>query len=441
MLCRLLLSLIGMVLVFGGVSSTFAADKPDPCQSVYEEIVPLRVPDFNQAAVWKRTTGVKGMDRPRAVLGIKDGGQIVIGTATPYDEKTGLSAPVLSMMRTNPAGRVVIDKTAPVKNLQSVVDAVVMKDRIAVLSHIGKGDDYIDITFINGAGDVKSSNTISDKQARLIPKGFVMGDGNMIIAAEAVSRKNADDSYTMLLWADKDGKFIKSRDYLPGVKNKPESLLRLNNGELLLTGRVAAGDGRTAGWVARLSAKGDILYQRPFARGGDSVLRRATQMDNGNVIVVGDAVPSTGTGSKAGWIMRLDNNGNIIWQKYITGKYAYSGVDVVTLDDGRVTVALAGRPSGDGGRQHARLETLTAEGLMTNDESFIEGSNALPLRLLVQDGRRYLLGMAETGFTKKDVAEDLKLIGYDSWLVNLAALAPYTVTCAGGMSHPVDDPE
>lgn len=32
--------------------------------------------------------------------------------------------------------------------------------------------------------------------------------------------------------------------------------------------------------------------------------------------------------------MRLDKDGTPIWQKYVTGKYSYSGVDVIALNDG-----------------------------------------------------------------------------------------------------------
>ena len=52
---------------------------------IAEEIIPLRVPGFNQSAIWKKTSGVKGADRPRALLPVVDGGQIVIGTSIAYD--------------------------------------------------------------------------------------------------------------------------------------------------------------------------------------------------------------------------------------------------------------------------------------------------------------------------------------------------------------------
>lgn len=440
LLCTtLLISVLG-----GGVVK--AADKesattPDPCQSVYEEIIPLRVPDFDQAAMWKKTSGVKGAERPRAILPVVDAGQIAIGSSIPYDDKTGVAPPQIQMVRTDKNGKVIVEKWIPVKNLETVADAILLKDKIVVLSQLGnKDDDYIGLNFLNGAGEEKSAKIISDKDVRLIPKSItsLSGGAKMVIAAEAVSRKNKQDSYTVLIWVDRDGKFLIQKEYLPGVRNKPEYVGRLGDNEIVVTGRVTAEDGRDAGWILRLGQKGDILYQRPYARGGDSVVRRAVSLGNGEMVVVGDALPSR-EGDKAAWVMRLDREGNPVWQKYLTGKYSYAGVDVIVLSDGRLNVLLAGKPTEAGGRDYARIVTLSLDGVLIGDESFLEGSNAVPMRLIDQKGKRYLLGMAETGFTKAGVPEDLKYITYDMWLLGLGSLPEFKNTCAGAPDRTLDD--
>lgn len=418
-----------------------AVDALDPCKVVEEEIIPLRVPNFDQAALWKKTSGVKGAERPRALMQVVDGGQIMVGSSIPYDDKTGLGSPEIQMVRTDKNGKIVVEKWITVKNLKTVADALLLKDRVIVLSQVGTDkDDGIVLHFINGAGVERSSTPITDKKLRLIPKSIMaaVGGQHLIIAAEAISRTNPDDSYSVLIWTDKDGKKLVQKEYLPGVKNKPEYVGRLDNGEIVMTGRVKTEDDRDAGWVLRLSSKGDILYQRPYARGGDSVVRRAISAGNGEVIIVGDALPAA-TGDKAAWVMRLDSEGNPIWQKYLTGKYAYSGIDVVALGDGRLNVLMAGKPTNAGGRAYARVVTMSMDGVLIGDESFIEGSNAIPVRLIEQEGKRYLLGLAETGFSKDNVGEELKYIAYDSWILGLQGLPEFTNPCAGAPTRTLDD--
>ena len=447
----LLLCTTLFVSVFSG-SVAFSADAPmnpakkgikppDPCLGVYEEIVPLRVPDFNQSAMWKKTSGVKGIERPRSILPVVDFGQIAIGASATYDEKTGLASPQIQMVRTDKNGKIIVEQWVPIKNLKTVADAILLKDRIVVLSQLGnEKDDSIGLSFLNGVGQEKSSRIITDTAVRLVPKSImsIVGGTKMVIAAEAISRKNPNDSYTVLIWTDKDGKKISQKEYLPGVQNKPEYIGRLGDGEIVVTGRVKAEDGRDAGWVLRLSQKGDILYQRPYARGGDSVIRRAVSLGNGNMIVVGDALPSL-SGDKAAWIMRINSEGNIVWQKYLTGGYSYSGVDIVALADGRLNVLLAGKPTEKGGRAYARVVTLSMDGVVIGDESFLEGSNSIPVRLIDQQGKRYLLGLAETGFSRGETPEDLKYITYDTWMLGLGSLPEFKNTCTGSPDRTLDD--
>lgn len=421
--------------------SSFAATPPDPCKVVSEEIIPLRVPNFDQAAVWKKTSGVKGIERPRALLPVADGGQIMIGTSVPYDDKTGLAAPSIQMVRTDKQGKVIVEKWVDVKDLKGVSDAVLLKDRVVTLTQMGKeGDESIGLIFLNGVAEQRSMEVITDPKLRLLAKSIMVVPGGvqMIIAAEAISRTNAKDSYSVLIWVDKDGKKLIQKEYLPGIKNKPEYVGRLANDEIVMTGRTTTDDGRDAGWVLRLSSKGEILYQRPYARGGDSVLRRAVSLGDGAMIVVGDALPSL-EGDKAAWIMRLDQDGTPMWQKYLTGKYGYSGVDIIALGDGRFNVLIGGKPTIAGGRQYARILTMTIAGVIIGDESFIEGANALPIRLINQNGNRVLLGLAETGFSKEGLPDELKYVEYDTWLLGLAPLPQFTNTCAGIGPRSLDD--
>ena len=249
-------------------SPAHAVDALDPCKIVEEEIIPLRVPNFDQAAIWKKTSGVKGSERPRALLPVVDGGQIAIGSSIPYDEKTGLSSPRIQVVRTDRNGKVIVEKWIDIKGLKTVADAVLLKDRVVTLAQIEK-DNYesIGLVYLNGLGELKSTEILSDPKLRLIPKSImtVAGGAQMVIAAEAISRDNPKDSYSVLIWVDKDGKKITQKEYLPGIKNKPEYVGRLADNEIVMTGRTTTDDGRDAGWVLRLSAKGEILYQRPYA--------------------------------------------------------------------------------------------------------------------------------------------------------------------------------
>lgn len=409
-------------------TSSRAVDALDPCKVIAEEIIPLRIPDFDQAALWKKLSGVDGIDRPRAALPVLDGGQIIIGDSVRYDEKTGLGKPQIQILRTDKSGKIVVEKWLGQNNLETVTDALLLKNRIVILSHLNNDD--VSLAFLDGAGQLKSQKIINHPKLYLNPASFTTVDkGNQfVIAAEGTSRTNKNDHYTVLIWTDATSKILFTKEYLPGIQNKPSFISRVDNDGLIVTGQVAAGS-EDAGWVMRLDNKGNILFQRPFARGAGSILRRAIPSYDDSIIAVGAALPS-GKGSKAGWIIKVDKNGDAVWQKFITGTYHYGGVDVIDMNDGRINVLMAATPYDSGGREFARVLTLSNDGVLIGDESFLEGSNAIPMRIINQTGKRTLLGMAETGFAKEKFTDERKYITYDTWVLGMLALPEYQSTCA-----------
>lgn len=136
------------------------------------------------------------------------------------------------------------------KNLKTVADAVLLKDRVVALTQIGaENEETIGLVFLNGVGEIRSTAIISDPKLRLVPKSMMVvpGGAQMIIAAEAISREDSKDLYSVLIWTDQDGAKQTQKEYLPGVKNKPEYVGRLANGEIVMTGRLTTEDGRDAG--------------------------------------------------------------------------------------------------------------------------------------------------------------------------------------------------
>jgi|GEM_PF-4333877 len=402
--------------------------KIDPCLVTREEIIPLRLPDFDQAALWKKVSGLDGEDIARALLAVRDGGQIAIGEARILNDQKKIGKPLIRMMRTNRDGKVVAEVWVPVKNLRHVRDAVLVKDRVIILA---EKDDNNDMALINlnGAGELKEEYNIPDRTT-LTPVAMttLRGGETLVVVARAAAPNHPEDYYTVIMWLDKSGRIISRKEYLPGIPSQPEWVGRLPDDTLLVIGRIKTEDGREAGWIMKLSKSGDIMFQRPYARGMDSTFRSAIQTKDGHIIAVGDAIPSDGQ-DKAAWVAKIDREGNLVWQKYLTGKYIYGARDVIELSDGRVSVLLAGQVSRDGGRDHARVVTLSPPGLVVADESFVEGTHTLPLRLINQNDKRTILGMTETGFTDNNVEDDQKYAAFDLWVMGLAETPPSAYEC------------
>ena len=421
-----------------------APPEPVSCDLIEDAIIPLRPPTFNGMIEWRKVIGLEGVDRLAEMLPLADGGVIALGESRVYTRASGLRATQLYVIRLDVSGKPLFDKRIDIKGLVSVAGGIIFKDKIIVLSQVedDKKKQSTRIDFLDGAASIKATYTIDNPAADVLAGDVVMNADatSMTIAAMMGDPKLKDTTYTVLYRMGLDGKILDKREYLPGVSTRIERLQRLSNGFLIAAGRMRVDAQREAGWLLLISKQGDLVIQRPYPRGGQAQLKKIVDDRAGGYYALGEAIPADG-GYRAAWIMHLNGSGNVIWQRFLSGKYRYSAADLTLQKDGRLMILMAGRPGAEGGREHARIITMSSIGTILFDEAYIEGSNALPVRLIEHTitKQRLLAGYAQTGFDDYGVPGDQKLITYDVWLSGLTKLPPYIDPCKPTLQESLDD--
>lgn len=415
--------------------AAYAGQAKNTCDVIEEEIIPLRVPNFDNPILWKRTMGVDGPDIPVDLISLADGGFVVVGESSEYNKDKGMGPNQLYMARLDINGKVVWEKRNSIKGFVHAAKGIAVKDRLAVLSSVDVSEKVktAQLDYFDGLGALKNTKIFSDRTYNLFPKGIVSTTGSqtLTIALWAVNRKDPKDNFTMLKQVSADGQEISSRQYLPGVPNYLESFQKTANGDLVGSGKIQE-NGVTAGWIFNVDGKsGDLRFQRPYLRGYQSNLKSVAQDNKGDFIVIGDSIPTDG-GLRAAWIMKINSSGNPIWQRYIQGKYAFSGTDVAVAKDGRIIALVNARPvASQGGREHVRLMTFTPQGKLEGDEALIEGANAQGVDLLVREHSRILTGVTTSGLGNYGLAKDQRTAGYDFWILGLPKLSAFRDPCGG----------
>ncbi len=471
-------------------NSSPASPIPTDCNNYYAEIVPLKPPDFRQSALWKKTWGLLGADRPRALMKVADGGIVVVGDTRPYVEKqldtggkTGEFQPARSFItRYNAAGEELFDRHYDVTGLDQVTTALLKKSSIVVMSALAPlpslkspARSRILVEFFNGAGEKKRQFILGNPDEDFIPRAMVArtSGGRKGTAANSATKdadatgfvilsqtkprgaKSRADALprTTLLWVSEDGRIERRRDYLPGIETDPFALTRGNSGRMVITGRIKNEHKVEAGWILSVDAQGTILFERPYTRGAGATLRAAKILPDGGIVAIGDSLPvlrADASGNdkdasyrdKAGWMIRTTIDGTPLWQKYLAGQYAYTGADVKVTFDGTIWGLWAANPTDFGGRKFARLLSVSPEGQLLSDYSYIEGSNSIPLYLEPGDEFMAITGMAETGFSEKkynDPNDPRAFITYDNWVMALPLNPPHTDSCASQDNRRLDD--
>lgn len=151
------------------------------------------------------------------------------------------------------------------------------------------------------------------------------------------------------LWLEKldpNGNPLWNRAYGGNGSDYSFSIKATPDGGSVIVGTTGSNNGDISGyhgngdlWVLRLSPKGDPVWSRVYGgnmtdEGGDILLT-----SDGGYLVIGYTMSNDGDpiGHHGGgdlWMLRLDSNGSIIWQKAFGGSKRESGSSIVRTSDG-----------------------------------------------------------------------------------------------------------
>lgn len=163
------------------------------------------------------------------------------------------------------------------------------------------------------------------------------------------------DSLGTILWKNVYGG-LSSTD-------RPFSINSTSDGGFIVAGESASNDSFVTGnhggfdyWVVKYNSLGIPQWQKALGSNNHDEAFSVKQTSDGGYIVVGvtncgvtnngDVTGSHGNGDY--WVVKLNSNGSIIWQKAFGGSYIDSANDVIqTSDGGYIVVGSSGSSNGD----------------------------------------------------------------------------------------------
>src|ERR1043165_716649 len=124
------------------------------------------------------------------------------------------------------------------------------------------------------------------------------------------------------------------------------SIQQCMDGSYIVAGQSTSNDGDVSGnhgdydyWVVKLDTDGNLVWQKSFGGSFFDVAQSIYQITDGGFIVVGftssnDGDLSTNYGEYDYWIIRLDTAGNIVWKKSLGGSDDHVAYSVQQTTDG-----------------------------------------------------------------------------------------------------------
>jgi len=339
--------------------------------------------EFNGTLAWVETFGGSGIDQATAVVTTEDGAYMVVGSTYSNDGHfAGLKSTSDAdyfLMRVRPDGGVDWTKVYGGDDDELATGITKTSDGGYVLVGYSRSDNCF--TGSNGGfhdyyilkvdaqgneiwcqnfgypGSDQAQNIIETREGDLMVTGFFDvsasgGQGND-------DRENAGTLHGVgEYWGiklDADGQFFWKRYFGGSNNDRSYNVMQTNDGGFVLIGSsesddfdITDGKGSYDYWAVKLSAEGDLEWTRSF--GGseiDIAYDIATTLD-GNFLIVGDARSndqdvSTNYGNADIWLVAIDPQGNLIWEKSLGGSMFDSAKDLLPMNDNLYCVTGSSR--------------------------------------------------------------------------------------------------
>ncbi len=211
------------------------------------------------------------------------------------------------------------------------------------------------------------------------------------------------------------------------------SIWQTSNGNYVIAGYTLSNDGDVSGnhggsdvWVIKIDASGNLLWQKCFGGTNDEVARSIKETTDGGYIVAGYASSNNGDvsnnhGGRDFWLLKLNSNGELQWQKTFGGSYDDEANAVAVCPDGGYII-VGSSYSNDGdleanyGQYDYWIVKTDANGNMLWQKNMGGSADDQAKDVsLLDDGSAIIIGQSASN--DYDITDNHG--GYDYWVIEL----------------------
>lgn len=242
----------------------------------------------------------------------------------------------------------------------------------------------------------------------------VTADGGYIIGG-IVTRPSYADLDIWLLRTKPDGSIVWQMTYGgPGWEQLGSLEPTADGGYVVAGSTLSFGGGDWDAWLLKLDGNGNVVWQRTFGGSGyDSANAVQPTMDGGYIVAGFLSVPESNRG---GWVLKLDARGSVMWQRRYGGGSAAS---VKQRADGGYVVAAHSVLDVMQTDSDYQLLKLDASGNVTWERTYASKHGTYST---LGDAVRELHLMPDGGFLIAGISSPRGApIGWSGWILRLSA--------------------
>ena len=297
---------------------------------------------------WDKTFGRSDNDVAFSIIQTKDGGYAISG----YTIFKNIGEADLYIIKFDEKGNKEWDKIFFESNWDCAHSIIQTKDEGYVISGYtwskGAGKEDAWVIKLNNKGDMVWNKTFGGYGSDIARSIIQTEDRGYVIIGETQSR-GAGGQDAWIIKLDEQGNMEWDKTFGRTSEDWANSIIPTEDGGFTVAGWTSSmGAGKTDVWIVKLDKRGDLVWDKTFGGSENDEAHSIIQTEEGDYIVVGET-KSKGAGDWDGWIIKLDKQGNIQWDKTIGGSYCDSILSITQTKDGNCVAAGWTMSKGAGG--------------------------------------------------------------------------------------------
>jgi len=234
-------------------------------------------------------------------------------------------------------------------------------------------------------------------------------DGGYVVGSTTSSYGEGSSSI-LLMKFDSSDQLVMQKVYGTDGQDNVADIFQTSDGGYLIVGEsIPAGKGVSYDyWLIKLDLNLEIEWEKKYGGSDMDAVRQGIQTSDGGYLIVGLS-QTYGAGTGSSWIVKLNSDGTIVWEKAYGGAGLDTGLSIQETSDNHYITSGGSISSGAGGYDGWAMELGTSGSLVWHWVYGGEDDEILTAIKQTSDGG-YIAG----GYTKSFGAGD-----YDVWILKL----------------------
>lgn len=339
--------------------------------------------DANDQLQWQKTYGGSLDDRGNDIIETSDGGYAILGYSFSNNDDVSNNAGLQDywIVKLNTSGNILWEKSFGYQGADSGISLIETNDQGFLITGI------LDVTASGGEGNTQRTanrHAGGDYWALKLdisgnlewsryfggnftdtPYGVVQTEDNGFIIAGSSDSEDTDISGnigTYDFWVIKissSGDLVWEKSFGGSQIDEARAIIKSGDGNYIIAGDTRSNDNdvsQTKGaadlWLIKISPTGNLIWEKTIGGSNFDVARAIENSQNNGFIISGssrssDIDVSENKGQNDAWILKTDNNGNLLWETTVGGSNIDFSYDVAELANGSV-IAIGDTASNDG---------------------------------------------------------------------------------------------